>query len=183
MSTDKRTGILDNFKADLQGIGLELRAITAESEEDDYRLRYSNDYYYFRVEGHLPTPEECKKTRYMLPEDADPRNQIYAGLYGEDGRCRAIVELLAGYPQESELNLVWLMLDKAFQGQGLGSRIMQAIFGAAEGAGFESIRLCCYDVNEIGKAFWKKQGFSCLKETVRETGAGNMRLLVLEKHL
>ena len=159
-----------------------MRPISADLEEDDYRVRCSNEYYYMRSEGHLPTREACKKDRYCLPEDANPADQLYFGLYA-GSECRAIVELLGPYPDEGVLQLAWLILDASYHRRGLGSWIMKIIFREAKMAGFDTIRLCCYDVNERGKAFWKKQGFTFLRESEKETDLGQMKLLVLERDI
>ncbi len=161
-------------------IGLTLRPISADLEEDDYRLRLSNTYYYQVTRGSLPSPEQCKKERYILPEDADPGQQIYCGLYDES-RCRAILELQPGYPDEKTVYLAWIILDSEFQGQGLGSSIMQVVYEVSKQQGFEKIRLACYEANRKGIAFWEKQGFSLVKFTEKETDTGVKKMLVLER--
>ncbi len=52
------------------------------------------------------------------------------------------------------------MLDKAYQGEGVGSKIVNDCFNALKAAGFSHIRLGFAEGNPQSEAFWTKNGFT-----------------------
>ena len=103
--------------------------------------------------GHLT------KCRYVALDDAG-RITGWAGLSAVSGRCA-----FAGVAEVS------VYVDPKCQGQGIGSRLMQALIEGSEQNGFWSLEAGIFPENTGSVALHRKHGFEVL---CRRTGFGRM---------
>ena len=77
----------------------------------------------------------------------------------------AFLSLLEGYPESSTLYVGLFLIDKRFQKNSIGTKIMNTVFEDAFSEGYTSIKLSVQDNNVSGYPFWKKLGFKAVKRT------------------
>lgn len=78
--------------------------------------------------------------------------------YFDKGKLVAGLGLIGGYPSEEIAFSGLFMLDKAYQGKGLGSRLIVELLGNITQR-FDIIRLGYVTTHVPAKRFWQKQGF------------------------
>ena len=75
------------------------------------------------------------------------------------------------------------MLNLKFQSAGIGGHIISNFIECVQNNGFTEIKLCCYEANEIGHAFWNRMGFIKEKVSTRETDGKIYNLIEMHKVL
>lgn len=146
--------------------------------DDIYALMLGNTYYYEHVLGGAPVWEDCREDLEITPPNTPREKKTYAVLY-KKGKCVAILDFVEDYPEEKTGFIGFFMLAGDIHGKGIGTKLLKHLSDAAAAVGMKRLRLGCYENNEIGLAFWKKQGF----EAVKTHTEGNRKMLVLEKCL
>ena len=89
-----------------------------------------------------------------------PQDKYYLGYFTEDDRLAAVMDLIDHYPTEQSCFIGFFMMEKAFQGQGAGSRIITELCGELTGQDYQFIRLGYVDGNQQSEQFWKKNQFT-----------------------
>lgn len=153
-----------------------------ENLDDIYELMRGNTCHNQQIYGREVLMEECMESLTGRPEGTTPEQKTFAVLY-KKGKCTALVDFIYGYPDEKTCYLGLLMLAEEAHFKGIGKKLMKHVYRAAKAVGMESMRLVCYECNEIGMNFWKKQGFELLGELEREVEGRSLRLYELEKVL
>ena len=126
-----------------------------------YALCRENRLYY----EHCPpfvTRETIGADMRALPPGKGPGNKYYLGFY-DGGVLMAVLDLIHGYPERETAFIGFFMTDRAAQGRGLGSEIIEELCGALRNMGFAAVRLGWVQGNPQAEHFWHKNGF-------RETG-------------
>ena len=126
---------------------------------------------YFALEGPAPTMERLDHDLANLPPRCLPSQKHYVALWRGD-KPEAVLDLVEGYPRERTLFVGLFLVRGDLRRTGLGRRVMGALPAAADGAGFDRLRLGCLKNNEGGHAFWQAMGYTDLREgTLLEGGA------------
>lgn len=86
-------------------------------------------------------------------------DKYYLGYFEETGRLEAVMDLIDHYPTEQSCFIGFFMMEKALQGQGIGTRIITELCGALAHQGYQYIRLGYVDGNKQSERFWKKNQF------------------------
>ena len=154
-----------------------VRALTDADVDAMAALAAGNDQFYRYYSGR-PTPEAMREDLRLLPPDTDPAQKHYVGFF-EGERMVALLDLIDGYPDADTAYLGFFMLERGCQGRGVGTALYREIEAALRRAGKQRVRLAINKGNPQSTHFWTKQGFSVLKEVVRDDGA----FLVAEKAL
>ena len=154
-----------------------VRTLTDADADAMAALAASNPQFYRYYSGR-PTREAMRKDLHLLPPDIDPAQKHYVGFY-EGGTLVALLDLIDGYPDADTAYLGFYILEKGFQGRGVGTALYREIEAALRLAGKRRVRLAINKGNPQSTRFWAKQGFAVLKEVVRDDGA----FLVAEKTL
>lgn len=90
----------------------------------------------------------------------------------------AVLDLIAGYPDDQIAYIGLFMVDGSLADQGIGSKIM-AELESQLGQYFQKVRLGFVAANPQASRFWQKQGF----ERVAEKTVESIQLCIAEKSL
>lgn len=148
----------------------EIRPVSGEDKEAVLALLQSCPDY-FALEGPTPTMESLEHDLANLPPRCLPIQKHYVALWRGD-KPEAVLDLVEGYPRERTLFVGLFLVRGDLHRTGVGRRVMGALPAAADGAGFDRVRLDCLKNNEGGHAFWQAMGYTDLREgTLMEDGA------------
>ncbi|MBR5932190.1 MAG: GNAT family N-acetyltransferase [Lachnospiraceae bacterium] len=140
-------------------------------------LCQSNQQYYQYSETE-PTKEQVLNDLHITPPGITPADKYYVGFYrGND--LIAVMDLIDGYPEKDIGYIGFFMMNKALQGQGIGTSIVKEVAAYLKTTGKTSIRLAIDKENPQSTYFWKKNGFVAIKETDRN----GWTMLVAEQEL
>ena len=159
--------------------GWEVRPV-AESDVEAVAALLQTDPDYFAIEGPQPSPASVREDMAILPPRCGMEQKHYLALWKE-GAPAAVLDLVEGYPRERTLFVGLLFLSPALRGQGTGRQIMEAVLGAAKGAGLDSVRLACLMDNKAGHGFWRALGFGDLREDVHQMGENSAPVWIMER--
>lgn len=139
-----------------------VRCLTAADVELIYALCRENRLFYAY---HPPfvTRERILTDMTALPPGADARSKLFLGFF-EGERLTAILDLILDWPEE---HIAWIglfMTDVRVQNCGVGSAIIRDLSECLSDAGTHSLRLGVDRGNPQSAAFWRKNGFSVLRE-------------------
>lgn len=95
--------------------------------------------------------------RTKLPHGTSLFDNHFVG-YFDKGKLVAVLDLLEGYPSEETAFIGLFILDKAYQGRGIGSQLIVELLENITQR-FDAIRLGYVTTNVPAKRFWQKQGF------------------------
>lgn len=139
-----------------------VRRLTAADVEVVYALCRENRLFY---DYHPPfvTRERILSDMAALPPGAEARSKFFLGFF-EGGRLTAILDLILGWPEEDIAWIGLFMTDVSVQGRGVGSAIMAELAECLCGMGIHALRLGVDRGNPQSNAFWRKNGFSILRE-------------------
>lgn len=149
---------IQNISSDCQ-----VRRLSPEDLEQIYRLSSSNPAFY---QYHPPfvTRESILEDMRALPPGKRPADKFYIGFW-KNGVLTALMDLILAYPEKSTAFIGLFMVDAAFQGQGIGSRIINEAWKFLTEAGFARIRLAIDQGNPQSEGFWSKNGFHITGES------------------
>ena len=159
--------------------GWEVRPV-AESDVEAVAALLQTDPDYFAIEGPQPSPASVREDMAILPPRCGMEQKHYLALWKE-GAPAAVLDLVEGYPRERTLFVGLFFLSPALRGQGTGRQIMEAVLGAAKGAGQDSVRLACLMDNKAGHGFWRVLGFGDLREDVHQMGENSAPVWIMER--
>lgn len=126
----------------------------------------------------LVSEETITKDMSALPPRKTMNDKHYFGFF--DGETLvAIVDLIERFPNENTAFIGFFMMNKDYQGRGIGSAVITDIsFSLAQE--FEYIRLGYVETNIQAKNFWMKNGF---KNTGHKSKEELYTVIILEKVL
>lgn len=113
---------------------------------------------YYRHMKMEPTPENLMETLTVLPPGKTMEDKHFVGFYQKETLI-ALLDLITGYPNIDTAFIGWFMVNKAFQGTGLGTAIITELFSFLKEEGFRFIRLGYVKGNPESKGFWTKNQF------------------------
>ncbi|MBD5549955.1 MAG: GNAT family N-acetyltransferase [Lachnospiraceae bacterium] len=112
----------------------------------------------------MVTEESIKKDMIVLPPNTGIDDKFYIGFYSE-GKLIAVMDLIAGYPEQNIAYIGFFMTDVTIQKRGIGSEIISEVCDHLRQQNFVSVRLAWVKGNLQAEHFWLKNGFAVLKET------------------
>lgn len=127
---------------------------------------YETNPYYFEYCPPPPTAASVLDDMTKLPPGKRREDKHFVGYFDGD-RLIAVLDLVAGYPSDEKAFIGLFMLDKAYQGRGLGSQLIVELLEYVTRQ-FKTLRLGYVATNSPAKAFWEKQGFVPTGEKSRE---------------
>jgi len=160
----------------------EVVPISKKNVCDVWEMMKGNEYFYSRTQDHEVTRKECVDDITALPPGKGLEDKTYVGIY-EGSELIAAVDLIAGYPDEKTEYLGLLILAVPKHGLGIGKKILDVITTSAKEKGFEYIELACHKTNEIGFAFWSKNGFEVIRTSERNIDGKVYTLLSMRKQI
>lgn len=143
---------IEDFSNDYQAKALH------ESDIDIiFSLCNSNPLFY-RYHPPFVTKESILEDMKALPPNKAFDDKFYFGFFRNE-KLVAIMDLILGYPNEQTAFIGLFMVDAEYQGQGVGSRIIEYCVGIMKQAGFNFIRLGIDKGNPQSERFWSKNKF------------------------
>jgi len=133
--------------------GYETAPISRANYADVWEVYESNPDYFVMHKGRVAEFADVLDTFERLVEGYDSTKQYFVGFW-RDGCCAAVLELLPDFPYEGELWLSEIIVHGGLHGQGLGSKIVQAVIAAAKA--YSQIKL---GTDPHLSKFWQKHGF------------------------
>ncbi|MBO5486250.1 MAG: GNAT family N-acetyltransferase [Eubacterium sp.] len=155
----------------------QVRRLTKEDIPIIYELCLKNQPFYEYC-GKQPTMERIESDLRIAPPGIDISDKYYIGFFEED-TLMAVMDLIDGYPDEKSAFIGFFMMNMDFQGKGIGSLIVSEVFDYLKNKGFTVVGLGIDKDNPQSNHFWKKNGFSIVKEYPQEEGV----ILLAEKNL
>lgn len=113
-------------------------------------------YEYFKAE---PSSESIKEALTALPPNKTMEEKYFVGFYDGD-RLVAILDLIAGYPDEDIAYIGWFMMNKEFQCTGVGTAIISEIISYLKEKHFRYVQLGYIKGNQQARNFWIKNKFT-----------------------
>ncbi len=133
-----------------------------------YAWMLRNDQY-FRYCGGSTTPERVRQDLTLCPPGTTPAQKHYVGFFGADTLV-AVMDLIDGYPDADTAFIGFFMMNKDLQGQGTGTAIVREVLAALRALGYTAVRLGIDKENPQSNHFWRKNGFTVLREAAQERG-------------
>lgn len=156
-----------------------VRRLTEADAEIIYDLCIGNTQFYKYSWNITPlTIELIKEDLKATPPGKSLSDKYYVGFFDGE-KLVAILDLIDGYPEDDVAFIGFFMLAKEYQGKGLGSALVTELFGYLKSIGFKRVRLGIDKENPQSNHFWKKNGFSVLREMAKEDNI----LLLAERNL
>lgn len=97
------------------------------------------------------------------PPGIPMEQKYYIGFFDGDTLI-AVMDLIAGYPDDSHAFIGFFMMNNALQGRGVGSAIIAEALRHLQHLGFHTCRLAIDKGNPQSNHFWGKNGFRILRE-------------------
>lgn len=129
--------------------------------------RENTQYYEYR--GRQTSREEILRDLLITPPGKTPTDKYYLGFF-DGGRLVAVLDLIDGYPEESQCFIGFFMMDKALQGRGIGSAVVGEVLAALADLGYTDVLLGIDKANPQSTHFWRKNGFTVIREVEQESG-------------
>ena len=124
---------------------------------------YSNDDYFMITDGRAATKQDCIET--IEYADNFPIGMCQLIGFSKHEQAIAFLSLLEGYPRKSTLYIGLFLIDKQFQKNSIGTKIINEVIDMAFTSGFKTLKLSVQDNNVSGYSFWQKLGFKSVKRT------------------
>ena len=155
-----------------------VRLLTKNDVPEMLRLAQSNPlfYQYMRPD---PTAENLSADLKALPPRRTLADKHFFGWF-EGGRLVAMMDLINHHPKADMAFIGWFILDHAYQGQGLGRRLVSEVLSMLKSQGVSEVRLGRIEGNPQSEHFWHVCGF-------QENGLGydteDYHVIVMAKQL
>ena len=138
---------------EVAGDAEELRALQVVIESDEG--------FALRVTGHPPGPADAQSTLLLVPEGRSPEDKAPFVVWASD-ELVGVLDLLLRYPDEETVYIGLLLIDRARQGQGIGTAAYQALERdlLPRWPWARRLRLSVVRTNEQVLGFWRRLGFT-----------------------
>lgn len=143
-----------------------VKMLTEKNIDEIISLCKENTLYY----EHCPpfvTEELIKEDITALPPGKSLSDKYYLGFYDGD-KLMAVMDLIDSYPDDKTAFIGFFMMDKDYQGNGTGSKIISELI--ANLTNTQKVRLAWVKTNPQAEHFWLKNGFTPVKETLSQDG-------------
>ena len=143
----------------------EVKAAREEDIPDILRLCMGNPMYYRYCPPEV-SEENIREDMVNLPPNKGREDKLYLCLWDKE-RLAAVMDLILKYPDEDTAFIGFFMVDKNYQGKGVGSEIVGDVLGCLKRE-FSKIRLGYVRGNEQSRRFWEKNGFMPTGRVVKQ---------------
>ena len=118
---------------------------------------------YYRYCPPFVSFESIKEDLEALPPGKVSGQKYFVGYFDND-KLVAIMDLIDAYPKKEIVFIGLFMIDKKYQGKGVGSLIIDDLKAYLKKTGYMAIRLAWIKGNPQAEHFWLKNGFCPLEE-------------------
>ena len=155
-----------------------VRPLTQNDIPDVLEL-YTGNPEYFAYCPPPPSEATVRADMLALPPAKEMRDKHFIGFYAKD-RLAAVMDLIDRYPDDETALIGLLMVNRNWQGKGVGAYIVQRISEALRAQGFRRIRIGVIKTNLRARSFWRKQGFCAIGNALLDENAS---VIIAEKQL
>ena len=149
-----------------------------DSDADDILEFCRKNTLYYQYCGAEISKDQVLNDLHITPPGVDIADKYYVGFFdGEE--MAAVLDLIDGYPEPDIGYIGFFMMNAALQGKQIGSAIIQDVCSYLKQIGKTAVRLGIAKDNPQANHFWKKNGFTVIKEVERD----GWTILVAEKKL
>lgn len=148
-----------------------------------YRVRFMNDSdaddilrfclqntQYYEFCGKQPSRELVIHDLHITPPGIPANAKYYIGFYDHDVLV-AVMDLIDGYPDSDAAYIGFFMMNRQLQGNQTGTGIMREVCRYIKETGIKRVLLGIDKGNPQSTHFWKKNGFSVIREVERDGSA------------
>ena len=133
---------------------------------------------YYRYTEAEPTRKEILKDLHITPPGIAASEKYYIGFY-KNKELIAVMDLIDGYPKTEIAYIGFFMMNKKYQGEQIGTAIIDEVQDYLRSNGKTAIRLGIDKGNPQSTYFWKRNGF----EVISEVDVDGWTKLAAEKQL
>ena len=156
-----------------------VRRLTQADVELIYDLCSGNPQFYKFSWNRTPlSTESIKEDFKATPPGKSLSDKYYVGFFDGD-KLVTVLDLIDGYPEDDIAYVGLFIMAKEYQGKGIGSALVTELCDYLKSVGFKKVRLGIDKENPQSNHFWKKNGFTVLKEVPRDGSV----ILVAERDL
>ena len=123
--------------------------------------------------------ESLKGDLVKLPKHKTNDDKYYLAYY-EGNELVAVLDLITNYPSTNVAFIAFYMLDKSFEGKGIGTAIINELELYLKTEGYLKIMLAWVDGNDQSSNFWHKLAY---KETGKYNDVDGYRMIFAKKEL
>jgi ribosomal protein S18 acetylase RimI-like enzyme len=149
-----------------------------DSDTDDILDFCQKNTMYYQYCGAEISKDQVLNDLHITPPGVDIADKYYVGFFNGEEMV-AVLDLIDGYPEPAIGYIGFFMMNVALQGKKIGSAIIQDVCSYLKQIGKTAIRLAIAKDNPQANHFWKKNGFTVIKEVERD----GWTILVAEKKL
>lgn len=164
---------IQNFSKDYT-----IRKLTIDDKQIYYDLCINNPNYY----KHCPpivTIDTLLDDLKALPPNKTYDDKYFIG-YFKDNELIAIMDFIDKYPDDKTAFIGFFMVNKYYQGKGIGTKIITDLTNYLKSLNYQNIRLGYVETNNEAKAFWLSNKF---KNTPYKNITADYTVIVLNKEL
>ena len=122
---------------------------------------------YYEFCGRENVVEDIENDLVICPPGKSLEEKYYVGFF--DGETLvAVMDFIDGYPDETTAYIGFFMMNQAYQGRGIGTKIVSELFEYLKETGFEKVSLGYEKSNPQSSHFWKKNLFHAVREVMQE---------------
>ena len=141
--------------------------ITTDNFEKYEEIFYCNKEYYVLTDGQAATKETIIETIEYCPNDF-PKENVYNIGVSHDGKPVCCLFSLYGYPDKQTFYIGLFLMNEEFKKQGIGTRIIKALFDSFSDTVIKKFCLSVQDNNISGCRFWNNLGFEVVNQNMCE---------------
>lgn len=134
-----------------------VKRLLKSDAEQVYQLGLGNPQYFVHCPPE-PSVISVINDMHALPPGKTIDDKYYVGFFDGE-RLVAVMDLILNYPED---HIAWIglfMMDKAYQGKGIGSLIIGECISCLQTYGFHYVRLGYMKDNVQSRHFWMKNQF------------------------
>lgn len=140
--------------------------------------------YELLLSGSPPGPEAAGSLLASRPEGKAQQDKLTIGIFTQTQGMVGVLDAVRDYPALADWWLGLLLLDPAYRGQGLGTKIYQAFERWAGELGARCIYLGVLEENQAAYRFWRAAGFELVeRQPGRHFGEKEHVVITMKKML
>lgn len=140
---------------------------SSDTQAYDHLCQGNPDYYQHLHKNF--SSKSLEKEMLRLPVGKQIEDKYYLGFFDKD-QLVAVLDLIDGYPDNGTAFIGFFMLSAEFQGQGVGSQLIDEVLKALKVMGFKKVRLGFAATNQKAKDFWIQKGFKAVSHAIVQNG-------------
>lgn len=132
-------------------------------------LYQRNQDYFALSESNALTLAQVDEDVHAKPEQVASEDKRYFLITDENDKAVAVLDYALGYPDDKTVFIGLLVVDKVFQGQGIGRALIMEQLRYFRSIGMTKVRLGVLNNNSAGLAFWQRLGFEIVEANKKST--------------